>query len=582
MGKPYFYPARKGRANTFRRPYPEDVQKKIGQRELKISLGHGAWAELEPKYIAALVEWQHRVAEARAGHKLRRVDVPIWPARRQYVRPPDVLSRSELQGIAARWFVQSQLREPPTFTSAAEADEYVANVSAERAALETDDADARRTAAHLLNDAGYDAQAGHPRLEELAALIHRGQCASLEYAASIARGKLKDPISDPIFAGVWRREVHDPRGADPAGHRRFGELVDLYLRSRRTASVAPATKADEQRHANILLEIIGRDRKLNEVTYEVCLSAKELLLLLPANRKARYRDAPITDVPALAERDGIPPMTPKNANKYLTLLSAIFEHGKAESVGWVNSNPAKAVVLQIPKSAGQKYKVLSVEDLNAIFAAPLFRGCKDAQAGYGTPGDHVPIDSGRFWLPLIALFTGMRLNEIAQLEVADVETVEGIPVIHIREDGSVKKALKNQTATRTLPIHPELVRLGFLKFVSRQKGKKSTKLFPDLPIGKKGTAVDPFQKWWGRFLTDVGVKKGPRDGKSFHSFRHTVRQSLREAKIDREVVAALGGWKLRSDDMVGHYGGAFELRRLMEDISKIKYPGLSLPSDAGE
>lgn len=58
------------------------------------------------------------------------------------------------------------------------------------------------------------------------------------------------------------------------------------------------------------------------------------------------------------------------------------------------------------------------------FDAPLYRGCMDDGASYAMPDRAVP--GVVYWIPLIALYTGMRLNEICQLDVADIQIVEGV------------------------------------------------------------------------------------------------------------------------------------------------------------
>jgi hypothetical protein len=67
-----------------------------------------------------------------------------------------------------------------------------------------------------------------------------------------------------------------------------------------------------------------------------------------------------------------------------------------------------------------------------------------------------------FWLPLMALFTGARLNELAPLAAADVVTdaATGIVSINIARSPS-----QDSWFGRLVPIHPELTRIGLLRFV---------------------------------------------------------------------------------------------------------------------
>lgn len=72
------------------------------------------------------------------------------------------------------------------------------------------------------------------------------------------------------------------------------------------------------------------------------------------------------------------------------------------------------------------------------------------------------------WIPLIALFTGARLEEIAQLQVDDVriDALRGnVPIIRFTDLGD-DQALKTDAARRDVPIHKELIKAGLLRFVA--------------------------------------------------------------------------------------------------------------------
>ena len=76
-----------------------------------------------------------------------------------------------------------------------------------------------------------------------------------------------------------------------------------------------------------------------------------------------------------------------------------------------------------------------------------------------------------------------------------------------------------------------------------------------------------FNPWLAR----IGAKTNKT---SFHSFRHTWRDALREADVSEERVRALGGWAERETH--GHYGGGLRISTLAKEIGRIKYPGLDL------
>ena len=161
-------------------------------------------------------------------------------------------------------------------------------------------------------------------------------------------------------------------------------------------------------------------------------------------------------------------------------------------------------------------------------------------------------------MPLLSLWTGMRLNECAQVRTDDVAVMDGVDVILIHEDEEGDKLLKMDVSERFVPIRSELKQMGFLNLCH--------------PKGKRVYYSDPFQKWCRRFLTSIGAKT-PKT--SFHSFRHCYRDALREAVISQERVQALGGWTSKggAEEI---FGAGHRASTLAKEIEKVRYSGLDL------
>lgn len=84
---------------------------------------------------------------------------------------------------------------------------------------------------------------------------------------------------------------------------------------------------------------------------------------------------------------------------------------------------------------------------------------------------------------MLALYTGARLNELCQLLVNDIKFDGDIAFFSINDDGD--KKLKTSAAVRIVPIHSELVKMGFMDYVKEMREKKSVRLFPELKKEKK-------------------------------------------------------------------------------------------------
>jgi integrase len=213
-----------------------------------------------------------------------------------------------------------------------------------------------------------------------------------------------------------------------------------------------------------------------------------------------------------------------------------------------------------------------LEELRLLFASPVFTNGARPTAGRG---------EAAFWLPLLGLFTGARLGELAPLTAEDVSVDETtqIPMITIREDTEQGRRLKTATSARVVPVHPELVRIGFLRFVedTRTKDGKTARLFPLLTPGPKGGFGEAWSKWFGRYIRSQRIAN---KASVFHSFRHGFKDALRAAGVSEDINDALTGHS--GAGTVGRRYGAkqmvrrFGLPTLAAAVSKVAYPGLDL------
>jgi integrase len=153
-------------------------------------------------------------------------------------------------------------------------------------------------------------------------------------------------------------------------------------------------------------------------------------------------------------------------------------------------------------------------------------------------------------------------------------------MITIREDAEQGRRLKTASSARVVPMHPELVRVGFVRFVDdakRERGKNA-RLFPLLTPGPKGGFGEAWSKWFGRYTTSLGISKSS----VFHSFRHGFKDGLRAAAVGEDVNDALTGHamfgttgrKYGTKEMIRRFG----LPTLASAVAKLAYPGLDLNS----
>ena len=180
----------------------------------------------------------------------------------------------------------------------------------------------------------------------------------------------------------------------------------------------------------------------------------------------------------------------------------------------------------------------------------------------------------KFWVPLMAYFQGMRLNEICQLYVDDIIAKDGVNGIDISPDREGQR-LKNDNSRRFLPLHKELVRLGFLKYVADVRTSGCKHLFPGLKWGENGPG-DSVGDWFNR--TYLRGECGIRDKrKTFHSFRHTfVCVGIWSRVPDTEISELIGHSPARSclRDAYSHAAGA---PLCAKQLAEFDFPALHFP-----
>jgi integrase len=168
----------------------------------------------------------------------------------------------------------------------------------------------------------------------------------------------------------------------------------------------------------------------------------------------------------------------------------------------------------------------------------------------------------------------MRRGEIAQLNVADVQEVDGVTVMLVRP-GLEGQRVKTKASRRMLPVHPELKRMGLLAFVADQRRAGRKQLFPGEEPNSNGQWGDGFSDWFTRLLSAREVR-GQRLG--MHSFRHNFEDRLRAAGLrGGDIGKALAGRARQGGSDSGDtYGSGYAANQLAEALSLITYPDLDL------
>jgi len=171
---------------------------------------------------------------------------------------------------------------------------------------------------------------------------------------------------------------------------------------------------------------------------------------------------------------------------------------------------------------------------------------------------HCAADPMFFWLPLLALFTGARVGELAQLSVSDLDQVAGVWGVHIAPEAL--KRVKNKQSKRFVPLPTRVLDMGFLAYAADVKGAGFGDLFPGGSASAKNGLGDRVSRWFNRsYLRKVC---GIQDAEvCFHSFRHTLLTAADRLGFSEAQAGALTGHAARSVQAKHYIDGATVVER---------------------
>jgi integrase len=381
----------------------------------------------------------------------------------------------------------------------------------------------------------------------------------------IERRNAGEPIETPQTTYTF---PGDPRTSHGGGTLREALEGWKNERDRPEDSVHEYTRAAEmfiELHGNIAIANIKRSH---------ASQFRDALRQVPKTRKGPLLKAGLLELRQWGqEHPSAPKVSSATVNKQLGAVQAIISWGfrnglVPDEVPW--ADPFKNARLEGEQSTRDAF---DPRGLQIIFDAPLFSRQEVPEGGKGPAA---------VWLPLLAMFMGGRQGEFAALRVSDIreDTEIHIPLLWIIRDAAAGKRVKTDAGERVVPIHPQIIQLGFLDYVAERKAEDGDKawLFPPVAPDQRG-GRKAWAKWWGRYLrTHIGVED---PNLVFHSFRHGFQDALRRATPDEELRDALAGRSAAGKSVSRQYGAKqmlqrWGVQRLYEVICAVSFPGLDL------
>lgn len=303
------------------------------------------------------------------------------------------------------------------------------------------------------------------------------------------------------------------------------------------------------------------DREVASIAEADAERVLSLLRALPANigKRAALRGLSVPEAVEAGRKLGLRVIGPKTINTgYLVHIKAMFAWAVQRK--WATDNPFAGMAVNDPVEDEDRRDPFKPEHLQVLFGAAPWR-----------PVNRAPLRKpSRFWVPLMALYTGARLAELAGLRLEDVEEREGVLVFNIRpHDG---RSIKTRSSRRIVPVHSELIRIGLAAYVKARREAGGPLLFPECAPNSRGQVGSKLSTWFTSVVRGHGIT-GRAMG--MHSFRHGFEDRIREAGMEGSGAAMRLTGRAQSGSARA-YGDGNSTRELAAAMERIVYPGLDL------
>ena len=365
--------------------------------------------------------------------------------------------------------------------------------------------------------------------------------------------------------------------------KRFSDLFQAYAHAALVGKCKDEHKARVQSQCGIFTELMS-DPFLNDINPRTIDDFRAQLASLPANlqgAKRRYGVVGKKELAMLSADESGPRQSEKNISLILSRLRGVFAWAKTKWI--ISADPMDGYDLKVPEREKVQHQreLFTDEELMSIFSAQWFKAGHGVRTAQGTYREFQPY---YYWLPLLGLLTGGRINELSQLYLRDIrETTEGSWYFDFNLEGDDKvdgddpdlakdKSLKTVNAVRTVPFHPLLIELGLPGYVARLKEAGYQRLFPEL----KHDARKGYGKAAGKWFNDRYLGKKlqiERNGKkTFHSLRHHFATLLDHAGLQETLVCQLMGHARGESESSKRYRKDRPPQQLLQAIAVISYP----------
>ena len=301
----------------------------------------------------------------------------------------------------------------------------------------------------------------------------------------------------------------------------------------------------------VLLEYFGEERPMGDISRHDASELKKVVQALPVNRntKPETKGLPLLEA---VEVQGVRKVSIETVNNHMAMFFRFWDwaerHGHAPQKLFEGMKVAKS------KQTTETRKPYTREQTTKLYAELTLN-----HSGLVKKDDHK-------WGALLGLYTGARLREISQLDVKDVKQEGDIWFIDINDDGA-NKSLKTVASCRQVPLHSDLIQLGFIDWIRMKPHNQ--RLFMTFSHNVKEGYGRSLGRWFNtRFLVDLDMKEA---GLVFHSLRHTMVTRLAQAGVPEPLYQEIVGHERQGVSQQVYFKEGHTLTQKKEAIELFEY-----------
>lgn len=384
----------------------------------------------------------------------------------------------------------------------------------------------------------------------------------LKFARGLMAEQASAVVAPPPVALAPAPAPSEPADESPL----LSVAIDDYLGDQVRRKRAPDTITESKFTTRVFLAIVG-DMPVNKLKTNHVRNFLDEVRWLPPNASVvpKYRHLSILEAIEAGKKENLPELSEHTRNKHIQKLGAFLNYLVTDDL--IAKNPLKTIKPEVDTSReGDTGRPFTPVELSAMFEP----------ARLATWANGIP---HRWWGPMIGLYTGARVNEVAQLFIEDVRLINGVWGLFFWKNTRGQK-IKNKASIRFVPLAQPLLDAGFLDFVADMKATGHPRLFPHLPVGTREDGTPngkgygtQLSKQFGAYVKTIGVEKGS----GFHCFRHTLATALAELNILSTDIALITGHTVTGQAPVLekhyiHIAQTATLKKRVKMLARLKPP----------